>query len=67
MFVLFGLNAKSMSSTISSIEKINAKDVVNGNVAKWTLIELRQTIQIRLYALSSLIDDNEIVIIGGRN
>ena len=54
-----------MKGNLNTIESVNARNVVNGISAKWSLIKLHQHIQGRYSTLVAQIDYNEIAILGG--
>ena len=64
LFVFFGFNG---SGSLNSIEKINARAVINGSQTNWELIEFKSKIQPRSYTLAAKIDDFEIAILGGQS
>ena len=67
LFIFFGLKKPEASTAYNSIESINAVNLTNGGSANWTLIKLQSEIQPRYDSLTAQIDDNKIVILGGRD
>ena len=63
LFVFFGETHRY--ALHNSIERINARNVVNGIPENWIHIKLQNDIQSRNYTLSAPIDENEIAILGG--
>ena len=56
-----------VDSLSKTIEKLDARKVINGTHTNWTLIKLQFSIKSRAETLVSVIDDSEIAILGGRD
>ena len=52
-------------SPSKTIEKLDARKVINGTHTNWTLTKLQFSIKSRSISLASVIDDSEIAILGG--